>query len=36
MFRSIRWNLLGWYAAILLAVVAGFGTTLYQRLQVLR
>ncbi|HEY2738815.1 MAG TPA: HAMP domain-containing protein, partial [Thermoanaerobaculia bacterium] len=36
MFRSIRWNLLGWYAAILLAVIAGFGTTLYQRLQVLR
>jgi heavy metal sensor kinase len=36
MFRSIRWNLLGWYAAILLAVVAGFGTTLYQRLQLLR
>lgn len=36
MFRSIRWNLLGWYAAILIAVVAGFGTTLYQRLQLLR
>jgi two-component system OmpR family sensor kinase len=36
MFRSIRWNLLGWYAAILLAVIAGFGTTLYQRLQTLR
>jgi len=36
MFRSIRWNLLGWYAAILLGVVAGFGSTLYQRLQTLR
>jgi two-component system OmpR family sensor kinase len=36
MFRSIRWNLLGWYAAILLAVVAGFGSTLYQRLETLR
>jgi heavy metal sensor kinase len=36
MFRSIRWNLLGWYSAILLAVIAVFGTALYQRLQTLR
>jgi heavy metal sensor kinase len=35
MFRSIRWNLLGWYSALLLAVVAGFGSTMYHRLLVL-
>jgi heavy metal sensor kinase len=35
MFRSIRWNLLGWTSAILLAVVAGFGSVLYHRLQAL-
>jgi heavy metal sensor kinase len=33
MLRSIRGNLLGWYSAILLAVLAGFGSTLYHRLQ---
>ena len=33
MFRSLRWNLLGWHTAILLAVLLGFGWTLYQRLQ---
>jgi heavy metal sensor kinase len=35
MFRSIRWNLLGWTSALLLAALFGFGTVLYQRLQVL-
>jgi len=35
MFRSIRWNLLGWYSALLLAVLAGFGLTLYHRLEML-
>jgi two-component system, OmpR family, sensor kinase len=35
MFRSIRWNLLGWYSALLLAVLAGFGLTLYHRLETL-
>jgi two-component system, OmpR family, sensor kinase len=35
MFRSIRWNLLGWYSALLLAVLAGFGITLYHRLETL-
>ena len=29
MFRSIRWNLLVWQAVILVAVVVGFGTTLF-------
>ncbi|MGA7698355.1 MAG: hypothetical protein WCB27_02015, partial [Thermoguttaceae bacterium] len=29
MFKSIRWNLLVWQAAILVAVVVGFGTTLF-------
>jgi two-component system, OmpR family, sensor kinase len=29
MFRSIRWNLLVWQALILVAVVVGFGTTLF-------
>ena len=33
MFRSIRWNLLGWQAVILLAVVVGFGTTLFLRVR---
>jgi heavy metal sensor kinase len=33
MLRSIRGNLLGWYSALLLAVLAGFGSTLYHRLQ---
>ncbi|HEX3131251.1 MAG TPA: ATP-binding protein [Thermoanaerobaculia bacterium] len=33
MLRSIRGNLLGWYSAILLAVLFGFGSTLYHRLQ---
>ena len=33
MFRSIRWNLLGWQAAILVSVVAGFGTTLFLRVR---
>jgi heavy metal sensor kinase len=36
MLRSIRWNLLGWYSAILLALIAGFGSTLYHRLEALR
>jgi heavy metal sensor kinase len=36
MFRSIRWNLLGWYTAILLAVTIGFGSLLYHRLEALR
>jgi heavy metal sensor kinase len=36
MFHSIRWNLLGWYSALLLAVVVGFGLTLYHRLEALR
>jgi two-component system, OmpR family, sensor kinase len=35
MFRSIRWNLLGWYTAILLVVVAVFGSSLYHRLRLL-
>ena len=35
MFRSIRWNLLGWYSALLLAVLVGFGLTLYHRLETL-
>jgi len=35
MLRSIRWNLLGWTSALLLAALAGFGTVLYHRLQVL-
>jgi two-component system OmpR family sensor kinase len=35
MFRSIRWNLLGWYSALLLTVLAGFGFTLYHRLETL-
>lgn len=29
MFRSIRWDLLAWQAVILLAVVGGFGATLF-------
>ena len=33
MFRSIRWNLLGWQAVILVAVVAGFGSTLFLRVR---
>jgi two-component system, OmpR family, sensor kinase len=33
MFRSIRWNLLGWQAAILVVVVIGFGTTLFLRVR---
>ena len=33
MFRSIRGNLLGWQAVILIAVVAGFGTALYFRVR---
>ena len=33
MFRSIRWNLLGWQAVILVAVVVGFGTALFLRVQ---
>jgi two-component system, OmpR family, sensor kinase len=33
MFKSIRGNLLGWQAVILVAVVAGFGTTLFLRIQ---
>ena len=33
MFRSIRWNLLGWQAVILVAVVVGFGTTLFLRVR---
>src|SRR6185436_1441938 len=35
MFRSIRWNLLGWYSALLLAALFGFGSVLYHRLQAL-
>ncbi|HYU32812.1 MAG TPA: ATP-binding protein [Thermoanaerobaculia bacterium] len=35
MFRSIRWNLLGWYSALLLAALSGFGSVLYHRLQAL-
>ena len=33
MFRSIRWNLLGWQAMILVAVVVGFGATLFFRIR---
>jgi two-component system, OmpR family, sensor kinase len=33
MFRSIRWNLLGWQAVILVAVVIGFGATLFLRVR---
>ena len=33
MFRSIRWNLLGWQAVILVAVVAGFGSALFLRVR---
>ena len=33
MFRSIRWNLLGWYALILLVLIGGFGATLYSSLE---
>jgi heavy metal sensor kinase len=33
MFRSIRWNLLGWQAVILVAVVVGFGATLFLRVR---
>ena len=33
MFRSIRWNLLSWYAVILLIVIGGFGATLYYALE---
>ena len=33
MFRSIRWNLLGWQAVILMAVVVGFGATLFLRVR---
>jgi heavy metal sensor kinase len=33
MFRSIRWNLLGWQAAILAVVVVGFGATLFFRIR---
>lgn len=29
MFKSLRWNLMGWLAVILVAVVTGFGATLY-------
>ena len=33
MFRSIRWNLLGWQAVVLVTVVAGFGATLFLRVR---
>jgi two-component system, OmpR family, sensor kinase len=33
MFRSIRWNLLGWQAVILVAVVVGLGATLFFRVR---
>jgi two-component system, OmpR family, sensor kinase len=33
MFRSMRWNLLGWQALILATVVAGFGTALFLRVR---
>ncbi|MCX7424544.1 MAG: HAMP domain-containing sensor histidine kinase [Planctomycetia bacterium] len=33
MLRSIRWNLLGWQAVILVAVVVGFGATLFLRVR---
>jgi two-component system, OmpR family, sensor kinase len=33
MFKSIRGNLLGWQAVVLLAVVFGFGTALYLRVR---
>ena len=33
MFRSIRWNLLGWQALILVIVVVGFGATLFLRVR---
>jgi heavy metal sensor kinase len=32
-FKSIRWTLLFWYAIILVAVVAGFGATLYVKMK---
>ena len=33
MFRSIRANLLGWQAVVLVAVIVGFGTALFLRVQ---
>ncbi len=33
MFRSIRGNLLGWQAVILVTVVVGFGATLFLRVR---
>ena len=36
MLKSIRWSLQLWHAFILLLVLAGFGTTLYYRIQLSR
>jgi two-component system OmpR family sensor kinase len=33
MFRSIRWNLLSWYAMTLLAVLVAFGGLLFERME---
>ena len=33
MFRSIRWNLLSWYAVILFAVLMAFGGVLFERME---
>ena len=33
MFKSIRWNLLGWQAVVLVAVVIGFGAALFLRVR---
>src|SRR5690349_7561314 len=35
MLRSIRWNLLGWYSALLLAALWGLGSVLDHRLHAL-